>query len=146
MMPGLSGLNVQEVLTREGIDRPVIFLTGQASIPDSVQAMKEGAIDYLTKPVDTSELLSAIKSAEERDKTQRHITARRNAALERVAKLTRREREVLALMVAGVQNKNIGHKLGIHLSTVKVHRGRVHQKMKVRTLAELVQMTIGISL
>jgi FixJ family two-component response regulator len=83
VMPGLNGLDLQEVLTRKGIDRPVIFLTGRASIPDSVQAMREGAIDFLTKPVDTSELLSAIKSAEERDKTQRHITARRNVVLEK---------------------------------------------------------------
>jgi FixJ family two-component response regulator len=144
VMPGLNGLEVQEILTREGIDRPVIFMTGRATIPDSVQAMRAGAIDFLTKPVDASKLLSAIRSAEERDTTRRHSSARRNGVLEKVAKLTRREREVLALMVAGQQSKNIGVRLGIYLNTVKVFRGRFFQKMEAKTLAELVRMTVGI--
>jgi FixJ family two-component response regulator len=144
VMPGLNGLDVQEILNRKGIDRPIIFLTGKATIPDSVQAMKAGAVDFLTKPVDRSKLLNAIKSAEERDTTQRHITERRNGVLEKIGKLTRREREVLALVVAGELNKNIGVRLGIHINTVKVFRGRVFKKLEAKTLAELVRMTVGM--
>jgi FixJ family two-component response regulator len=144
-MPGLNGLAVQEALALRGIDRPIIFLTGQGTIPESVQAMRAGAVDFLTKPVGNSELMSAIKSAEDRDRTQRHIGTQRKAVLQRVAKLTRREKEVLALMVTGQQSKAIGYKLGVCEKTIKVHRGRVHQKMEVRSLAELVRMTVGIS-
>jgi FixJ family two-component response regulator len=144
-MPGLNGLGVQEALVRQGVERPVIFLTGRGTIPESVQAMRAGAVDFLTKPVGNSELMSAIKSAEDRDRTQRHIGTQRKAVLQRVAKLTRREKEVLALMVTGQQSKAIGYKLGVCEKTIKVHRGRVHQKMEVRSLAELVRMTVGIS-
>lgn len=144
-MPGLNGLGVQEALMRQGVERPVIFLTGRGTIPESVQAMRAGAVDFLTKPVGNSELMSAIKSAEDRDRTQRHIGTQRKAVLQRVAKLTRREKEVLALMVTGQQSKAIGYKLGVREKTIKVHRGRVHQKMEVRSLAELVRMTVGIS-
>jgi FixJ family two-component response regulator len=144
-MPGLNGLGVQEALMRQGVERPVIFLTGRGTIPESVQAMRAGAVDFLTKPVGNSELMSAIKSAEDRDRTQRHIGTQRKAVLQRVAKLTRREKEVLALMVTGRQSKAIGYKLGVREKTIKVHRGRVHQKMEVRSLAELVRMTVGIS-
>jgi len=107
--------------------------------------MRAGAVDFLTKPVGSSELMSAIKSAEDRDRTQRHIGTQRKAVLQKVAKLTRREKEVLALMVAGQQSKAIGYKLGVCEKTIKVHRGRVHQKMEVRSLAELVRMTVAIS-
>jgi len=146
LMPGLNGLGVQEALALRGIDRPIIFLTGVGTVPAGVEAMKAGAIDFLTKPVDKSELLSAIKSAEERDKTQRHGEARRKIVLQKVAKLTHREREVLGLIVAGQLNKNIATDLGVHEKTVKVHRGRIHKKMGVRSVAELVWMTLGISL
>jgi FixJ family two-component response regulator len=144
-MPGLNGLDVQEALMRQGVERPVIFLTGHGTIPMSVHAMRAGAIDFLTKPVGNAELMSAIKSAEDRDRTQRHIGTQRKVVLQRVAKLTRREKEVLALMVTGQQSKVIGYKLGVCEKTIKVHRGRVHQKMEVRSLAELVRMTVGIS-
>jgi FixJ family two-component response regulator len=102
-MPGLNGLAVQQALALRCIDRPIIFLTltGQGTIPDSVLAMRAGAIDFLTKPVDKSDLMSAIKSAEERDKTQRPIEARRKIVIQSVAKLSRRERQVLALIVTG---------------------------------------------
>jgi len=133
-MPGLNGLAVQQALALRRIDRPIIFLTGQGTIPDSVLAMRAGAIDFLTKPVDKSDLMSAIKSAEERDKTQRPIEARRKIVIQSVAKLTRRERQVLALMVTGQINKRIAHTLGIGEKTIKVHRSRVHQKMGVRSL------------
>jgi FixJ family two-component response regulator len=144
-MPGLNGLAVQEALVLRGTDRPIIFLTGRGTIPESVQAMRAGAVDFLTKPVGNSELMSAIKSAEDRDRTQRHIVTQRKAVLQRVAKLTRRERQVLSLVVAGQQNKWIAHELGVCEKTIKVHRSRVHQKMEVRSLAELVRMTVAIS-
>jgi FixJ family two-component response regulator len=145
-MPGLNGLAVQEALALRGIDRPIIFLTGQGTIPESVQAMRAGAVDFLTKPIDQPELLTAIRSAEERDKIQRDSEARHKIVRQKVAKLTRRERQVLSLVAAGQQNKWIAHELGVHLKTIKVHRGRVHEKMGVRSLAELVRMTIGIPL
>jgi FixJ family two-component response regulator len=145
-MPGLNGLDVQEALMRQGVERPVIFLTGHGTIPMSVLAMRAGAIDFLTKPVGNSELMSAIKSAEDRDRIQRPIETQRKVVLQKMAKLTRREKEVLALVVTGQQNKTIGYKLGICEKTIKVHRSRVHQKMGVRSLAELVRMTIGIPL
>jgi FixJ family two-component response regulator len=144
-MPGLNGLDVQEALMRQGVERPVIFLTGHGTIPMSVLAMRAGAIDFLTKPVGNSELMSAIKSAEDRDRIQRPIETQRKVVLQKMAKLTRREKEVLALVVTGQQNKTIGYKLGICEKTIKVHRSRVHQKMGVRSLAELVRMTVGIS-
>jgi FixJ family two-component response regulator len=145
-MPGLNGLDVQEALMRQGVERPVIFLTGHGTIPMSVLAMRAGAIDFLTKPVGNSELMSAIKSAEDRDRIQRPIETQRKVVLQKMAKLTRREKEVLALVVTGQQNKTIGYKLGICEKTIKVHRSRVHEKMGVRSLAELVRMTIGIPL
>ena len=145
-MPGLNGLDVQETLVRQGVERPVIFLTGHGTIPMSVLPMRAGAIDFLTKPVGNSELMSAIKSAEDRDRIQRPIETQRKVVLQKMAKLTRREKEVLALVVTGQQNKTIGYKLGICEKTIKVHRSRVHEKMGVRSLAELVRMTVGIAL
>ena len=144
-MPGLNGLAVQEALALRGTDRPIIFLTGRGTIPESVQAMRAGAVDFLTKPVGSSELMSAIKSAEDRDRTQRPIVTQRKIVFQKMAKLTRREKEVLALVVTGLQNKVIGYKLGVREKTIKVHRSRVHQKMGVRNLAELVRMTVAIS-
>jgi FixJ family two-component response regulator len=145
-MPGLNGLAVQEALALRGIDRPIIFLTGQGTIPESVQAMRAGAVDFLTKPIGRPELLTAIRCAEERDKTQRDSETRHKIVRQKVAKLTRRERQVLALVVAGLLNKLIAHELGVRLKPIKVHRGRVHEKMGVRSLAELVRMTMGIPL
>ena len=136
---------MQEALALRGTDRPIIFLTGRGTIPESVQAMRAGAVDFLTKPVGNSELMSAIKSAEDRDRTQRPIVTQRKIVFQKMAKLTRREKEVLALVVTGLQNKVIGYKLGVREKTIKVHRSRVHQKMGVRNLAELVRMTVAIS-
>jgi FixJ family two-component response regulator len=144
-LPEFDGLDVQEALTRKNINRPVIFLTGKATVPNSVQAMKAGAVDFLTKPIDSSELLSAIKTCEERDKTQRHREAQRTLILQRIAKLTPREREVLDYVIRGSLNKQIGFALGVHEKTIKVHRARVFNKMGVKTVAELVRMTVGIN-
>jgi FixJ family two-component response regulator len=140
-MPGLSGLDLQEALVRQGVRRPVIFLTGQGTIPESVKAMRAGAVDYLTKPVDNVELLSAIKLAEERDKTQRDAEARNKLVLQKLAKLTRREKETLKLVTKGLLNKQIAGVMGVTEKTIKVHRMRVFKKMGARNLAELVRMT-----
>jgi len=139
--PGLSGLDVQAALARQGIHRPVIFLTGRGTIAESVKAMKAGAVDYLTKPVDKVALLSAIRSAEKRDKTQRDVEARNKVVLQRLAKLTRRERETLKLMTKGLFNKQIANVMGITEKTIKVHRMRVFKKMGAKNAAEVVRMT-----
>jgi len=140
-MPGFSGLDVQEALALRGIHRPIIFLTGRGTIAESVKAMKAGAVDYLTKPVDKVDLLNAIRSAEERDKTQRDVDARNNLVQQKLAKLTRRERETLKLITKGLLNKQIAGVMGVTEKTIKVHRMRVFKKIGARTLAELVRMT-----
>ena len=140
-MPGLNGLDVQEALLRQGIHRPIIFLTGRGTIAESVKAMKAGAVDYLTKPADKVALLNAIKSAEERDKTQRIVEARNKVVQQKLAQLTRRERETLNLMTKGLLNKQIAGVMGVTEKTIKVHRMRVFDKMGARTLAELMRMT-----
>src|SRR5262249_20227093 len=120
---------------------PIIFLTGKGDVPTSVRAMKAGAIDFLTKPVDEHELLGAIGRALELDAKSRHDHAALDAIRVRLATLTPREREVLGHVVAGRLNKQIAATLGIVEKTIKVHRGRVMEKMGVRTVADLVRMT-----
>ena len=144
-LPGLNGLELQQSLLDQGFDRPVIFISGKTAVPEIVRAMRAGAIDFLIKPVEENQLLNAIKSAEEWDKTRRNIEARRKIVLQKIAKLAEREKEVLALMVAGLQSKTIAEKLGVGEKTIKVHRARVHQKMGVKSLAELVRMTLGMT-
>src|SRR5215468_3620835 len=134
-MPALNGLDVQEALARQGNHRPVIFLTGRGTVAESVKAMKAGAVDYLLKPVDKIELLNAIRTAEERDKRQRDVEARNKVVLQRLAKLTPRERETLELITKGLLNKQIASFMGVGEKTIKVHRGRLFKKMGVRTLA-----------
>jgi len=124
-------LDVQKALARQGIHRPVIFLTGRGSIAESVKAMKAGAVDYLTKPVDKVELLSAIRSAEERGKTQRDVEARNKVVLQRLAKLTPREKETLKLVIEGLLNKQIAGAMRVTERTIKEHRSRVFKKMGV---------------
>lgn len=145
-LPSLNGLEVQRSLLDQGIERPVIFISGKTKAPEIVRAMRAGAIDFLIKPVDESQLLAAIKSAEKWDNTRRNIETRRKIVLKKIAELSKREKEVLALMVAGLQSKTIAEKLGTREKTVKVYRGRVHRKMGVKSLAELVRMTLGISI
>jgi FixJ family two-component response regulator len=144
-LPDLNGLEVQQSLLDQGIDRPVIFISGKTAVPEIVRAMRAGAIDFLIKPLDEAQLLNAIISAEEWDKTRRNIEAQRKIVLQKIAKLTPREKEVLALMVAGLQSKAIGEKLAVGEKTIKVYRGRVHEKTGVRSLAELVRMTVGMT-
>jgi FixJ family two-component response regulator len=142
----VNGLELQRILAARGDDRPVIFLTGQGDIPDSVRAMKAGAIDFLTKPVDGEVLLDAIRNALEQDRRRRETRDMNSDAEQRLGTLTERELEVLRHVIAGRLNKQIAAALGVAEKTVKVHRGRVMAKMGVRSVAELVRVTAQIGI
>jgi FixJ family two-component response regulator len=146
-MPGLDGLELQQALTTGGSQRPVIFLTGKGDIPTSVRAMRAGAIDFLTKPVRDADLLGAIARAEKDDASTRNLNAELNSINARLALLTPREREVMAHVITGRLNKQIAGDLGTVEKTIKVHRGRMMEKMGVRSVADLVRLAekIGIS-
>ena len=135
-----SGLALQGQLQNTGGTPPVIFLTGQGSIPTAVQAMRAGAVDFLTKPVEAETLLSAIRKATELDAARRTQLSAAEDMRRLVAKLTPREHEVLQEVLSGRPNKQIAHRLGAAEKTIKVHRGRVMQKMGVRSVAELVTL------
>jgi FixJ family two-component response regulator len=138
-MPGLSGLQLQEALSRQGDARPIVFISGHASVPASVAAMKAGAIDFLTKPLDPERLLDAVRAGVERDRASRDQRASQSAFAERLALLTPREREVLEQVVAGRMNKQIAAELGTAEKTIKVHRARMMEKMQVDSVAGLVR-------
>lgn len=138
-MPELDGLQLQRCLADDSIDRPIIFLTGNGDIPSTVQAMKAGAIDFLTKPVRREQLLAAIARAEEKDASARRMRDRRRSVESKLGRLTVREREVLEHVIAGKLNKQIAAILGTAEKTVKVHRGRMMAKLGVRSVAELVR-------
>ena len=140
-MPGLNGLELQEALRVKGSAIPIIFLTGHGDIPMSVQAMKGGALDFLTKPVHDKDLLKAVEAALEKDRIERQSRAELDDIHERLATLTPREREVLIHVVSGQLNKQIAYDLGTVEKTIKVHRARVMEKMKVGSVAELVRLT-----
>jgi FixJ family two-component response regulator len=140
-MPRMNGLAVQRELVTRGTERPIIFLSGRGTVPASVEAMKAGAVDFLPKPLKGDELLSAIKVAEERDLVRLQRAAERKAAGKLIDKLTPREKEVMELVVQGHLNKNIAALIGTTEKTVKAHRGRVMNKMGVRSVAELVRLT-----
>jgi FixJ family two-component response regulator len=138
-MPDLDGLALQAALSVPGAQRPVIFITGKGDVPTSVRAMKAGALDFLTKPVGDKDLLSAIARAVERDGEDRRARAELALIEQKLATLTPREREVLGHVVAGRLNKQIAGDLGTVEKTIKVHRGRMMEKMGVRTVADLVR-------
>jgi FixJ family two-component response regulator len=139
-MPNLDGLALQHALTMAGSQRPIIFLTGQGDIPTSVRAMRAGAIDFLTKPVNDTDLLAAIAHAEEEDTKTRSSNAYLDSINAKFAMLTPREHEVMTHVIAGRLNKQIAGDLGTVEKTVKVHRGRVMNKLGVRSVAELVRI------
>jgi FixJ family two-component response regulator len=141
-MPGLSGLDVQEALAGLGHALPVIFVTGHGDIPTSVQAMRRGAEDFLTKRAPKEDLLDAVRRALERDARERAERARLLALRARLTVLTQREREVLRHVVQGRQNKQIASDLGIHERTVKLHRTAITTKLDVRSAAELTRLCL----
>jgi FixJ family two-component response regulator len=139
-MPGMDGMALQQALTAAASALPVIFLTGHGDIDSSVQAMKLGAADFLTKPVDGDKLLRAVRAAVEKNRQTRAERAELDDILERLASLTPREHEVLALVVEGKLNKQAAAELGTVEKTIKVHRARVMTKMRAGSLAELVRL------
>ena len=139
-MPGLTGMELQEMLTATGRRMSIVFVTGHADVPTSVKAMKAGAVDLLTKPVDVQDLIAANQRAETRDERERATETRLAEIRRRVGMLTAREVEVFARVVTGMLNKQIGAALGIGEKTVKVHRARVMEKMQAGSVAELVRL------
>jgi FixJ family two-component response regulator len=139
-MPGLNGLELQQALIARDHELAIIFLTGHGDIPMSVNAMKRGAVDFLTKPVDDDHLLKAIRVAIEKDRLQRQAHAEVAEIQQRLATLTPREREVLHHVISGHLNKQTAADLGTVEKTIKVHRARVMEKMKVHSVAELVHL------
>ena len=145
-LPGLNGLDLQKRVAVERIEMPIIFITGHGNVPMTVQAMKAGAVEFLTKPFSDDVLLSAIRNAIERSQTTLGDEAEMRALRDRYASLTRREREVMALVASGLLNKQVGGELGISEITVKAHRGQAMQKMKADSLAALVKMAARLGL
>jgi len=139
-MPGFDGMELQKALAHKGSVLPIIFLTGHGNVPQSVQAMKRGAVDFLTKPVNDENLLPAIRAAIKRDSVARREQAELFEIRARIATLTPREQEVLDHVVTGKLNKQIADDLGVVEKTIKVHRARVMEKMKVQSVAELVRL------
>jgi FixJ family two-component response regulator len=145
-MPGLDGLELQRRLARDGHTLPIVFLTGHGDIPMSVRAIKDGAVDFLTKPVNAAALMSAVRSAIAQDRLARQARAATADLERRVAGLTPREREVLAALAAGKLNKQIAGDLGIVEQTVKFHRARIMRRMQVKTIAELMHVAARLGI
>ena len=140
-LPGRNGLEIQEELESIGIRIPIVFITANGDVPMTSRAMKAGAVDFLAKPFQKKDLLDAVRQALERDRVQRKEQAEVSSLRARLDTLTTREREVMDLVVTGLMNKEAAAKLGLSEITVKVHRGRVMQKMEADSLAELVIMS-----
>lgn len=138
-LPDLNGLDLQK-LVAERTDMPIIFITGYGDVPMTVRAMKAGAVEFLTKPFDNGVLLSAVRHAIERSQTALGLESEIRSLRDCYATLSRREQEVMALVVSGLLNKQVGGELGISEITVKAHRGKVMRKMKADSLADLVRM------
>lgn len=139
-LPGLNGLELQKQLAAEHSDVPIIFISGYGDVPKSVQAMKAGALEFLTKPINDDALVNAIRNALQRSSQTLALNAEMQDLRGRYTSLTSRERQVMALVVSGLLNKQVGGELSISEITVKAHRGQVMQKMKANSLADLVRM------
>jgi FixJ family two-component response regulator len=145
-LPGLSGLDLQQRMAEVGLEIPIVFLTGHGNIPASVQAMKAGAVEFLTKPLDEQKLLQAIQEAIERDRRTRQQHAEMRELRERYESLTAREQQVMQEVVSGRLNKQIAAELNITEFTVKIHRGHVMRKMRADSLADLVRMAESLGI
>ena len=145
-LPGLSGLDLQKRMAEVGLEIPIVFLTGHGNIPVSVQAMKAGAVQFLTKPVDEQELLQAIEEAVERDRRARQQQVEMSELRDRYESLTGREQEVMQKVISGMLNKQIAADLKITEDTVKFHRGHIMRKMNADSLADLVRMAENLGI
>jgi FixJ family two-component response regulator len=145
-LPGLNGLDLQNLVAGERADMPIIFITGHGDVPMTVRAMKAGAVEFLTKPFKDDVLLTAIRAALDRSQFALSLAAEMRVLRERYASLSQREREVMVLVASGLLNKQVGGELGISEITVKAHRGKVMQKMKADSLADLVKMAARLRL
>jgi RNA polymerase sigma factor (sigma-70 family) len=143
-MPGLSGLDLQAELAARKLRIPIVFITGHGDIPASVKAMKAGAVDFLTKPFSHQSLIAAIREAFAKDTRQKSDEGEREKIEQHLSTLTPRERQVFEMVVKGLLNKQIAAELGASEQTIKVHRGRVMEKMQVASVAELVQAAVKI--
>jgi len=140
-LPGLSGLDLQREMVERGIHIPVVFITGHGDIPMSVQAMKAGAVEFLTKPFRDQDLLDAVRSGIQLDRKEREERAELAELRDCVRQLTQREQEVMSLVVSGLLNKQIALQLGTSEKTIKIHRSQVMRKMRATSLADLVRMS-----